>query len=135
VLELFAGGVNFTRHLVAAGAEVVANDMVAPAVVVPGARFVAGTADAAVDRLVREGAQFDVVVLDPPRAGARAAVSRLGALAPRRVVYVSCDVATLARDLEVLAQADLTPRRATVFDVMPQTAHVEVVAVADRGVR
>ncbi len=132
VLELFAGAGNFTRHLVAAGAAVVANDVVAPPVVVPGARFVAGTAEAALERVAAEGAAFDVALLDPPRTGARAAVARLGAVAPRRVVYVACDVATLARDVEALAAAGWAPRHATVFDVMPQTAHVEVVVVAER---
>ncbi len=133
VLELFAGGGNFTRHLVAAGADVTANDTVAPTVAVAGARFLGGTAEAAVDKLVAADARFDVILLDPPRTGARAAVTRLGPLAARRIVYVSCDVATLGRDLDALLAAGWAPRDATVYDVMPQTAHVEVVVVLERA--
>ncbi|MBE7451832.1 MAG: hypothetical protein HS111_23975 [Kofleriaceae bacterium] len=77
-------------------------------------------------------ARFDLVLLDPPRAGARAAVAALPALGPDRVVYVSCDPSTLARDGELLAAAGLAPRWAQALDLMPQTAHVEVVACFER---
>lgn len=130
VLELFAGSGNFTRHLVAAGAEVVANDVVRPRA--PAGRFVEGPADRAVARVAAE--RFDALLLDPPRTGAREALAAVAAMAtpPARVIYVSCDVATLARDLELLADAGWTPRHAQVLDLMPQTAHLEVVAVAER---
>ncbi|MCB9565587.1 MAG: hypothetical protein H6708_34815, partial [Kofleriaceae bacterium] len=133
VLELFAGGGNFTRHLTAAGATVVANDVVAPAVTPPGARFEVGPAAETVARLAATGARFDVVLLDPPRTGAREVVAALAALGAPRIVYVSCDAATLGRDLELLAAAGWAPRRAAVLDVMPQTPHLEIVAVAERG--
>jgi 23S rRNA (uracil1939-C5)-methyltransferase len=71
----------------------------------------------------------EVVVLDPPRAGldpaAREGLARLGA---RRVVYVSCDPATLARDAAVLADAGYALVALEGFDLFPQTAHVEAVA-------
>jgi 23S rRNA (uracil1939-C5)-methyltransferase len=67
-----------------------------------------------------------LVVLDPPRAGARAVSERLAVSRVARVVYVSCDPATLGRDLALLAPAfDL--RSITTFEMFPQTSHVEVV--------
>jgi 23S rRNA (uracil1939-C5)-methyltransferase len=130
VLELFAGAGNFTRHLVAAGAEVVANDVVTPVPRPP--RFIAGPAERAVARLHAE--RFDALLLDPPRTGAREALAAVAAMPapPPRVIYVSCDVATLARDLELLAAAGWAPRHAQVLDLMPQTAHLEVVAVMEQ---
>jgi 23S rRNA (uracil1939-C5)-methyltransferase len=75
-----------------------------------------------------------VVVLDPPRTGATPqALAGVIALAPPRVVYVSCDVATLARDAKGLAAAGYGLRDLRAFDLFPQTAHVECVAVFEKG--
>ena len=68
------------------------------------------------------------VILDPPRTGLSPVVSAaLAAASPRRVIYVSCDPATLARDLQVLTAAGLRVDALTVFDLFPLTAHVETV--------
>jgi tRNA/tmRNA/rRNA uracil-C5-methylase (TrmA/RlmC/RlmD family) len=76
----------------------------------------------------------DVVVLDPPRAGAGPAVCRLLAGAgPRAVVYVACDPASLARDVAVLAQEGYRLAGLRAFDAFPMTAHVECVALLTRG--
>jgi 23S rRNA (uracil1939-C5)-methyltransferase len=151
VLELHAGAGNFTRALVAAGADVIAVDdraAVRPLTAPPrpeagqstGALEVrVAPAAAVVDELVRArragspAATVDVVVLDPPRTGAREVMDGLAALAPRRVVYVACDPATFARDGAVLVAAGLAPRWAQALDMMPQTAHVELVAVFERA--
>jgi 23S rRNA (uracil1939-C5)-methyltransferase len=73
-------------------------------------------------------------IVDPPRAGlspeARAGVLRL---APARLVYVSCDVATLARDARALVDAGYQLNGMTAVDLFPSTAHVETVVVFDRG--
>lgn len=70
----------------------------------------------------------DFVLLDPPRAGAGAAVmQRLLALQPRRIHYVSCDPTTLARDLKLLTQAKYKLDSITALDMFPQTYHVETV--------
>ncbi len=130
VLELYAGGGNFTRDLVAAGAQVVTSDERTPAVPPPG--FVPGGAIEVVRALARTGTRFDAVLLDPPRAGARGVVEQLAALQPSRVVYVSCEPATFARDAEQLGAAGLRPRWAQGLDLMPQTAHVELVARFER---
>jgi 23S rRNA (uracil1939-C5)-methyltransferase len=59
-------------------------------------------------------------------------MTAVAALAPARVVYVSCDAATLARDLEVLRDAGYLAREALPLDLMPQTSHVEVVVTLER---
>lgn len=75
----------------------------------------------------------DVVVLDPPRTGAgRAVVDAMAARAPRRIVYVACDPAALARDVGYLAAHGYTLSRVRGFDLFPHTHHVEAVAVLDR---
>jgi 23S rRNA (uracil1939-C5)-methyltransferase len=73
----------------------------------------------------------DLVVLDPPRTGARAAAERLAASRVARVVYVSCDAPTLGRDLGLLA-ASYDLRSLATFDMFPQTRHVEIVALLAR---
>lgn len=79
--------------------------------------------------------QYDTVVLDPPRAGADHLCQGLAALRrgrrPKRIVYVSCAPATLARDAATLQGAGYGLRRAAVFDMFPQTHHVECLAVFD----
>lgn len=74
-------------------------------------------------------ARPDLLLLDPPRAGAGAQViTRIAALAPPEVVYVSCDPATLARDLRLLLDQGYTLASLTALDMFPQTFHVETVA-------
>ncbi|HET8759936.1 MAG TPA: class I SAM-dependent RNA methyltransferase [Nitrospiria bacterium] len=71
----------------------------------------------------------DLVVMDPPRSGlTRAALSRVLMLAAPRLLYVSCEPATLARDVKRLVQAGYAVRRIVGFDMFPQTAHAETVA-------
>ncbi len=76
----------------------------------------------------------EVVVLDPPRTGLPPGAARaLANLGASRVVYVSCDPATLARDLAVLGAGGLAVRRVQGFDLFPQTPHVETLAVLERS--
>jgi 23S rRNA (uracil1939-C5)-methyltransferase len=78
--------------------------------------------------------RWDVVVLDPPRTGAEAPVAELGASGARRIVYVSCHPATLARDAQVLVERHgFTLRAARVFDMFPHTHHIEALALFTRG--
>jgi 23S rRNA (uracil1939-C5)-methyltransferase len=75
----------------------------------------------------------DVLVLDPPRAGvSREAIGELERIRPGRVVYVSCDPATLARDLAVLRSCGYRLGHVEAFDLFPQTPHVEALAVSER---
>ena len=75
----------------------------------------------------------DVIVVDPPRKGVSAdVIEAIGAMAPQRVVYVSCDPATLARDLKLLTAAGYTLQTAEAFDLFPRCAHVETVVLLSR---
>jgi 23S rRNA (uracil1939-C5)-methyltransferase len=77
--------------------------------------------------------QPDLVLLDPPRAGAGAAVCRdLAYCGPRHIVYVSCDPATLGRDLAALIQSGYRLQRLRMVDMFPQTSHLETVAMLER---
>jgi 23S rRNA (uracil1939-C5)-methyltransferase len=67
-------------------------------------------------------------LLDPPRTGAEGVMGALLAAMPDRIVYVSCDPATLSRDLQVLLEGGYTLDRVAALDMFPQTHHVEVVA-------
>jgi 23S rRNA (uracil1939-C5)-methyltransferase len=132
LLELYAGGGNFTRALAAAGWDVLASDAAPPPVSMPWP-FVCGSA---ADVLARTPGPFDAIVLDPPRSGAAGAIGGLLRHAPAVIVYVSCDAATLARDAARLADGGYRATDAWPLDLMPQTAHVEVVlrlALMTRG--
>jgi 23S rRNA (uracil1939-C5)-methyltransferase len=75
----------------------------------------------------------DLVVVDPPRAGLGADVcERLAAVGPKRIVYVSCDPSTLARDLRTLQPSGYRPVSLTLLDLFPQTFHLETVATLER---
>lgn len=77
--------------------------------------------------------QADVVLLDPPRKGCTPeALASLFALNPARIIYVSCNPATLARDLKIIEQNGYKTKRVQPVDMFPQTYHVESVAVIDR---
>lgn len=84
-------------------------------------------------RLAQAGTPVQVVVLDPPRAGAKAAVPALLRLAPQRIVYVACDPVSLARDTKALQTGGYSLRKLTCVDLFPQTHHVESVAVFERS--
>jgi 23S rRNA (uracil1939-C5)-methyltransferase len=82
-----------------------------------------------VTREISRVASTDVVVLDPPRKGCPAdTLRRIAALKPKRIVYVSCNPATLARDLATLEQSGYTTLEIEPVDMFPQTFHVEVIA-------
>ena len=81
------------------------------------------------DRRIRP----DVIVVDPPRKGVSAdVIEAISAMAPQRVVYVSCDPATLARDLKLLTAAGYTLQTAEAFDLFPRCAHVETVCLLSK---
>ncbi|MGI5403422.1 class I SAM-dependent RNA methyltransferase [Streptomyces sp. CA-135486] len=76
--------------------------------------------------------EVDLIVLDPPRAGAgKQTVRHLAGLGARRIAYVACDPAALARDLAYFGDAGYTPRTLRAFDLFPMTHHVECVAILE----
>ncbi|MFH8349918.1 class I SAM-dependent RNA methyltransferase [Streptomyces sp. NPDC018045] len=78
----------------------------------------------------------NLIVLDPPRAGAgRQTVAHLASLNARRIAYVACDPAALARDLKYFAEAGYAPRRMRAFDLFPVTHHVECVVILERAAK
>jgi 23S rRNA (uracil1939-C5)-methyltransferase len=134
VLELYAGNGNFTRDLIAAGAVVLATDLVAPHTsAAPTAQFRPGPAATVLATLVAKRQPWNTIVLDPPRAGAKDIVDQLPATGATRIVYISCDPATFARDSDRLVAAGFAVEHLAGFDLMPQTAHVELVATFTRA--
>ena len=88
-----------------------------------------------INSLIRSGKleRPDVIIVDPPRKGMDPGViSRINAIAPETVVYVSCDPATLARDLKLFAQSYRIDK-VTPMDLFPHTPHVETVVLLSRN--
>lgn len=142
VLELFAGIGNFSLALARQAGEVVAVEGNPALVERAGANARANGLDnirhAEADLAAPQNSpdwatgRFDAVLLDPPRRGARELIPLVRRLAPGRIVYVSCDPATLARDAALLGKAGWHCAGAGVADMFPQTAHVESIALFKR---
>ncbi len=98
------------------------------------ARFICADATAAAEQLRKEKISADVVILDPPRKGCDEALLGIVAndFSPERIVYVSCDVATLARDTAILTTLGYELIEYTPFDLFPRTAHTECAALLER---
>jgi 23S rRNA (uracil1939-C5)-methyltransferase len=90
--------------------------------------FWAGTAEEGIGRIKRETRTVDLVVLDPPRVGAHSALNPIASLHPRKILYVSCEPPTLARDLARLVSLGYNVKRIQPLDMFPQTYHIEMVA-------
>lgn len=90
------------------------------------ARFICGDAAQAAEVLKNEGIKPDVIILDPPRKGCSPEMINTAAqMKPERIVYVSCDPATLARDCGIFATLGYTAEKATPVDMFPRTGHIE----------
>ena len=95
---------------------------------VKNAEFFCGDASDVAKKLARENLRPDVITVDPPRKGLAAdVVESIAEMQPGRVVYVSCDSATMARDVKRLADLGYTARRACAVDMFPRADHVETV--------
>jgi 23S rRNA (uracil1939-C5)-methyltransferase len=96
--------------------------------------FLAGEVRHVLPELMRQGVRASVVVADPPRAGFHPkALSALAALAPQRIVYVSCNPSTLARDVGDLVRHGYRLEWVQPVDMFPQTPHIEAVARLSRS--
>ncbi|WP_342046531.1 23S rRNA (uracil(1939)-C(5))-methyltransferase RlmD [Bacillus sp. OTU530] len=96
--------------------------------------FAVGEAEKVIPNWYEQGVQADVIVVDPPRKGCdESLLETIIAMKPKRVVYVSCDPATLARDLRVLEDGGFKTVEIQPVDMFPQTMHVENVAVLERN--
>lgn len=139
VLDLFCGVGNFTLPLARRAGAVVGVENYAPAIadaISNAARHrlgnVAFHVEPAEGAALRHG-PFDLVLLDPPRTGAYPVMRDLLALQPRRILYVSCDPATMGRDLQPLVHNGFTVVSCQPFDLFPQTWHTESLTVLERG--
>jgi len=97
------------------------------------ARFLCADAAQAAKQLAEQGQRPDIIILDPPRKGCDAElVEAVVQMAPQRVIYISCDPATLARDLARFAQLGYEPQLAAPVDMFPGTGHVETIVLLQR---
>jgi 23S rRNA (uracil1939-C5)-methyltransferase len=136
VLDLYCGAGNLSLPLARRGVSV--HGVEREAIAVDAARanatrlgletatFESASVNAALSRA--DAGSRDAIVLDPPRTGAAEAVAALAALRAPRILYVSCDPATLARDVRGLVERGYRLARAQPVDLFPQTYHVETVA-------
>ncbi len=94
------------------------------------AEFICADAGKAVEILEERGEKPDVVVLDPPRKGCDTAlIDTVSRMNPKKIVYISCDPASLARDLKVFAEKGYMLQNSQAFDLFPATSHVETVCL------
>jgi len=139
VCDLYCGAGTFTLPLAACAAEVVAIEEVGSAIRdlrrnLEEAQLDADVRAGDVARAAAELGSFDAVVVDPPRSGISSkAIAQILAMDAARIVYVSCNPTTLARDLRVLIDAGYRLESVTPVDLFPQTYHVETVSVLSRA--
>ena len=101
---------------------------------VENARFICADAEKAAIQLKQEGITPDVIIVDPPRKGlTEKLIETIVEMNPKRVVYVSCDPATLGRDLKLFEELQYSVEEITPFDLFPRTAHVESVCSLSRN--
>ncbi len=142
VLELFCGSGTLTLPLLSRARSVLGVEFAAASLALlrksaaeagldgPGKiRLIAGDSAKVTQGLAAsEAGTLDAVLLDPPRTGAASALRALAALRAPRLVYVSCDAPTFARDAKELVKSGYRLSRVVPFDLFPQTAHLELVA-------
>ncbi len=144
VLDLYCGVGTITLAMASAAGKVMGVEVIPQAVEdakdnakrngIENAEFFCGDAGAAALELEKNGICPDVVVVDPPRKGLNAdTIEALHRMAPRRIVYVSCDPATLARDVALLKEKGYTLKNAMAADLFPRCSHVETVVLLSKG--
>ena len=140
VLDLYCGAGTITLALLDHAKKVLGAEIVPEAIDdarenaarngVKNAEFFCGDASDVAKKLARENLRPDVITVDPPRKGLAAdVVESIAEMQPGRVVYVSCDSATMARDVKRLAGLGYTAQRACAVDMFPRADHVETVVL------
>ena len=143
VLDLYCGAGTITQVMARHAGRVIGAEIVPEAIEdakanakrngVENVEFFCGDASAVAADLAAKGLRPDVICVDPPRKGLAPEVVRAAAqMAPRRIVYVSCDPATLARDVKLFAAEGYGAVRAAAVDMFPGTANVESVVALER---
>ncbi len=144
VLDVYSGVGSISLFLAQEAAQVVGVESYPPSVAAAeenrrrnaggNCRFLLGAAETVLPELAKTGFSPEAAVVDPPRAGcAPEALSALLELAPARLVYVSCDPATLARDLAILTAGQYRVESVQPVDMFPQTGHIECVVAMTRN--
>lgn len=142
LLDLYCGTGTITLIMARSAKHAIGAEIVAPAIAdaeenartngIQNAEFLLGDAGEAAKQLKARGIKPDVIIVDPPRKGlASEVIAQIVQLAPKRIVYVSCDPATLARDLGLFAQEGYQTKEVTPVDMFPRCAHVECVALIE----
>ncbi|MGM9618297.1 MAG: 23S rRNA (uracil(1939)-C(5))-methyltransferase RlmD [Oscillospiraceae bacterium] len=140
VLDLYCGAGTITLVMAKEAGRVIGAEIVPEAIrdaeenrvrnAVENAEFFCGDAGAVAAKLAAEGLRPDVITVDPPRKGlAEDVVESIVRMEPGKVVYVSCDPATLGRDVRRFADFGYVARRAAAVDLFPGTQHVETVVM------
>ena len=143
VLDLYCGVGTITLAMASAAGKVIGVEVIPQAVEdardnakrngIENAEFFCGDAGQAALELEAKGIRADVAVVDPPRKGLNAdTIEALHRMAPRRIVYVSCDPATLARDVALLKERGYQLQSATAADLFPRCAHVETIVLLSK---
>ena len=143
VLDLYCGIGTITLCLAKAAKRVIGAEIVPPAIRdakenalrnhIENAEFFCGDAADIAAKLESDGLRPDVVTVDPPRKGlAPEVIASVAAMGPEKVVYVSCDPATLGRDVKIFREFGYEAKRAAAVDMFPGTAHVETVVLLPR---
>ena len=143
VLDLYCGVGTITLAMAKAAGKVIGVEVVEQAVQdakdnakrngIENAEFFCGDAGKAALALEEQGIKPDVIVVDPPRKGLNGdTIEALHRMAPRRIVYVSCDPATLARDVALLKERGYVLKNAMAADLFPRCAHVESIVTMIR---
>ena len=143
VLDLYCGAGTITQVMARRAKHVIGAEIVPEAIAdakenarrnhVANVEFFCGDASAVAAELAGRGLRPDVICVDPPRKGlAPEVVDAAAAMSPRRIVYVSCDPATLARDVQRFAAHGYRAVRAAAVDMFPRTANVETVVALER---
>lgn len=143
VLDLYCGIGTISLALAQRAGQVIGAEIVPEAVQdaqanaarnqVSNARFLCGDAGEAAFQLAAEGVRPQVICVDPPRKGLAPEVPEiLASMAPERIVYVSCDPATLARDVKRFGELGYPAVKAQAVDLFPRTAHVETVCLLSK---
>ena len=144
VLDLYCGAGTITQVMARHAGRVIGAEIVPEAIEdakanakrnnVENVEFFCGDASAVAADLAARGLRPDVICVDPPRKGLAPEVVRAAAqMAPQRIVYVSCDPATLARDVKLFGQEGYEAVRAAAVDMFPGTANVETVVLLSKG--
>lgn len=144
VFDAYCGTGTITLFLSQKAKKVYGVEIIEPAIInakenarinnVDNAEFFVGKSEEIIPQLINEGIKADTIVVDPPRKGCDIKLlDAIGETKPEKIVYVSCDPSTLARDLKILEEKGYKTVKVQPVDMFPQTSHVETVVLMSRA--